>query len=92
MPLGGGCFILKELTQQEALDRSDMTLPSLQEIVKLAIDSSDQAGEFLSDHKIKELIEKQGVNITPRYVTKIRRKLGIPSSGERKKTSKAPKK
>lgn len=82
-----GLFILKDLAQQEALDQGDMTVPGLQDIVKLAIERTDREGKFYSDQKIKALIEAEGAHITARYVAKIRQALCIPNSKERKKAS-----
>ena len=83
-----GLFILKDLSRKEALKKEDMTVPKLQDIIKLAIETTDQQGKFYSDRKIKELIRDEGVQITERYVNKIRQALGIPASRERKKASK----
>ena len=83
-----GLFILSALSRQEALEQEDMTVAGLQDIVKLAIEKSDQEGQFYSDRKIKGMIEAQGAQITERYVNKIRQTLGIPASRDRKKATK----
>lgn len=86
-----GFFILKDLSQQEALEQKDMTVPGLHEFVQMVIEQTDQEGKFLSDEKIKEIIEEHGMRITTRYVNKIRQQLGILESRKRKLQSKSKK-
>ena len=83
-----GMFVLKELSRQEALEQDDMTVSALQDIVRMAIAQSDQEGKFDSDPKIRDRIAEQSMEISVRYVTKIRLQLGIPNSRERKKGQK----
>ena len=56
--------------------------------IKTLIDNEDPR-HILSDDKIVELLEKDGVKIARRTVTKYREALGIPTSGQRKRAKRA---
>jgi RNA polymerase sigma-54 factor len=47
--------------------------------------AAEAPGKPLSDHKLAEILEKQGINVARRTVAKYREALGIPPSSERKR-------
>lgn len=82
-----GLFILKELSEQEALEQEDMTVPGLHDIIRTVIEQTDQEGKFLSDQKIADYLIEHDTKLSREYVTKIRKQLKIPNSADRKKAA-----
>jgi uncharacterized Zn finger protein (UPF0148 family) len=84
-----GLFILKELSQQEALEQEDMTVPGLHDVIRTVIEQTDREEKFLSDQQIANYLVEQGTKLSREYVTKIRKQLKIPNSADRKKAARS---
>ena len=83
-----GLFELKYFFSSAAgsyIGNDDTSTTSLKHKIKTLIDNEDSAN-ILSDDKIVALLGQEGIKIARRTVTKYREALGIPTSGQRKRT------
>jgi RNA polymerase sigma-54 factor len=80
-----GLFRLSDLSRERSLEQEDKTVDNITKIVELTVKEGDMKGEYYSDQKIANIITEEGIKISREYVIKIRKKLKLPDSRERKR-------